>query len=497
MTTSVDTAPGATLLVQQGRPRRRSWLIIAVLVAVLSTAYGALTPDVSWSFLLAISVCGALIGVDAVSWLTTRTGTFDPIGLVGLYGLFFFYLAPMLTVGWLQWPAYLPHVRDLQGSFAALSWLYVIGLLAYRLVMDRVPVRPSASVRRLDVGRLKIVLLAFAGLAAVAYIGVIMSFGGPAGYYSTLTQGQAQTMQALRGYGPLITAAAWLPMCLFAVLLVTRRDALRARPWLILAALAGFLVLTVAIDGLRGSRGAVVWPLLIAVGLVHYLVRSIPKIVAVALVPVLFAFMFVYGIYKTAGSEGLSSVSDAMEVVATSNRTLSTLLVGDFARTTTQVLTYEGVASGTGSPAWGATYLGDLVSFIPGQVLSGLPDKVAVGAQTLGVNTPESAVYSLIYGMSGEGMLNFGLAGAVIAFAFWIPLVRVAARVSLRAGRSDIGAGLLAPGLALLSVFFLFNDVDNCVTFVLAYLLPLLVAVALATRREHPVQAGQPDSEGE
>jgi hypothetical protein len=485
--TGVQVSPIHTAsLVPHGAQRRRSWLITAICVAGLSAGYAALAPGVSWSFLLAISACGTLIGVDAVAWLTTRMDLYDPVGLVGLYGVFFFYLAPMITVGWLAWPAYLPTPRDLQGSFARLSWLYVVGLICYRVAIDRWQVQVPATAGALHHTRFRVVMLSLAGLAAVAYAAIVISFGGPSGYYSVMTQGQGQTMQALSGYGPVITVASWLPMSLLAVILVSKRDALRSRPWLIILTLTGFLALTIAIDGLRGSRGAVVWPLLIAVGMVHYVVRSVPKLAAIMLVPALFAFMFVYGIYKSAGTEGLSqarSFDGAMSVITDSNRTLSTLLIGDFARTTTQVLTFEAVTgSSPASPAWGATYLGDLLIFVPGQVLPGIPNKVEVGSEALRADNEHSALRSLIYGMSGEGMLNFGVAGAVLAFAIWIPLVHLAGRFAVRAGRlKDLGAGLLAPGLGLLAVYFLFNDLDNCVTFVLSFMMPILIGV-LASR---------------
>lgn len=487
MTSVIEADAPRVALVARGSARRRCWSITVIAVALVSTVYGIFTPGVEPSFLFAVSACGVLIGVDAVGWLTTRSGTYDPVGLVGVYGVFFFYLAPLLTVGWLQWPANLPAVHNLQGSFAQLSWLYALGLLAYRVAIDRWPVRLPGKARDFNAARFRLVMLVFAGLAAIAYAVVLVSFGGPAGYYSALGQGQANAMQALTGYGPLITAASWLPMALFAVLLVSKRDTLRHHSWLIVLAVVGFFLMTFVIDGMRGSRGAVVWPLLIAVGMVHYRVRSLSKLVVVFLTPAVLLFMFVYGIYKSTGVDGLAratAVDEATGVMTTSNRTLSTLVVGDLARTTTQVLTYERVIGDPAvRPAWGASYIGDLVSLLPGQVLSGIPTKVDAGSAALKDPGEEATHFSLIYGMSGEAMLNFGVAGAVLAFVVWIPLVRLAGRFAARATvQADAGAGLLAPGFALLAVYFLFNDLDNCAKFVLANMLPLMVGVAVARK---------------
>lgn len=49
-------------------------------------------------FVVPVGLCGVVIGVDAVDWLRGRLGALDPVGLLGLLGWHFFFLAPLLHV---------------------------------------------------------------------------------------------------------------------------------------------------------------------------------------------------------------------------------------------------------------------------------------------------------------------------------------------------------------------------------------------------------------
>src|SRR5208282_4150230 len=49
-------------------------------------------------FVIPVFVSGVLIGVDCFAWLRNRLDLFDPLGWVGAYGYYFFFIAPLLTV---------------------------------------------------------------------------------------------------------------------------------------------------------------------------------------------------------------------------------------------------------------------------------------------------------------------------------------------------------------------------------------------------------------
>src|SRR5437588_10852622 len=95
------------LSVPLGRPsgvRRRidvGSLLISSYLCILTVIGFVVASDrfLHW-FVLPVACCGALIGIDAVDWLRGRVHLLDPVGILGLYGLHFFFLAPLLHVYW-------------------------------------------------------------------------------------------------------------------------------------------------------------------------------------------------------------------------------------------------------------------------------------------------------------------------------------------------------------------------------------------------------------
>src|SRR5262249_20499992 len=46
-------------------------------------------------FVLPVTACGILIGWDAARWLLGKVDLVDPVGVIGIYGFFFYFLAPL------------------------------------------------------------------------------------------------------------------------------------------------------------------------------------------------------------------------------------------------------------------------------------------------------------------------------------------------------------------------------------------------------------------
>jgi hypothetical protein len=61
-------------------------------------------------FVIPVTLSGILIGIDAIDWWRGRFNIFDPVGILGLLGFHFFFLAPLLHVRWDSWlePWYTP-----------------------------------------------------------------------------------------------------------------------------------------------------------------------------------------------------------------------------------------------------------------------------------------------------------------------------------------------------------------------------------------------------
>ena len=478
--------PPSRMLMVEGGPRRHlSWLSAAFLVSGVALLASLVQPEIQAEFAVVTALCGVLAGVDAFDWILRRKDTFDPVGLVGAYGVFFFFLAPLYQVMTGYWPKYVPAALDSQNALTVIGYLNLVGLAIYRLLLAYWPLRVRQKSPTTSRNRFRKSLVFVSLISVGSYVLLVASFGGPASYYSALfTGGQGQSGDALEGLGPLVTVAAWFPLTIFAAYVVHRAcGTSRTMRWTLPAA-AMFSVMLLAVDGLRGSRGSFVWPVLIAVGMVHYVVRPVSRIFLLALALSLLTFMFVYGIYKSNGVEGLARVSAGESVVAVadeSGRGVQALVLGDFGRTTTQSLVVEAIRWNEAfSPSLGVTYLGDVIEYLPGDPLPWLSSKSEAGTDALyGVGTADAGFRSsLIFGMSGEGMLNFGWLGAILPYFAWVLVARWATRVKVRwTSGGDIGSGISAPALALSAVYFLFNDFDNFTRFVLSYVVPILLAV--------------------
>src|SRR5690606_3976720 len=54
-------------------------------------------------FILPVWACGVLVGTDAFDWARGRVAMFDPVGVIGVLGMHFFFLAPLMHVSWDYW----------------------------------------------------------------------------------------------------------------------------------------------------------------------------------------------------------------------------------------------------------------------------------------------------------------------------------------------------------------------------------------------------------
>src|SRR5688500_12713778 len=91
------------------------WLSRAVAGLALSN------PETFHWFLIPTILCGALIGGDAIRWFRGRLDAYDPVGLMGVGGFFFFFLAPILHTVWDFWFAEVtppPDWREWLGQMA-------------------------------------------------------------------------------------------------------------------------------------------------------------------------------------------------------------------------------------------------------------------------------------------------------------------------------------------------------------------------------------------
>lgn len=487
--TAQASAPAGTAARAAAPPglnaRAASWVVGAVLVAVVVAFLVCLVPALRHWMILPVAVCGVLVAPDVVDWARKRLDAFDPQAVVALMGLHFFFLAPILHVVMDYWPRYEPPAEDWLVALGRMAVVNVVGLLVYRVVLARPDPRVRLSLRRVERSRLLLVglLVLLAGLAA--FMAFVAQFGGIGGYVGYMTSADRD----LAGYGLAVVASSSFPFVAFLLALVAWPGAFRRRPWLLVLVLLAFVVVQLLVGGLRGSRAGVIWPLLIAIGMCHLLVAPVRRRVLLGALVAILGFMYLYGFYKSVGRGAVDIFTGARTVSELSGETgrdLPVLLLGDLGRADIQALTLERVRGDTAPLGYGVTYLGDIASLLPGDLAAGIPDKVHAGTDILyGTGTYDAGNRSSrIYGITGEATLNFGVAGAVCAFLPFAWLVRWSRACHRRARSPDgsLGLRVLAPVLPIALLVTLTSDLDNVIWFVANHA-AVIVAVVLLSRR--------------
>ncbi len=457
---------------------------VTVFCACVSAGFAAWAPPCRHWLLVPVTLCGILCGVPVSKWLTGRLDLFDPAVLVGLLGLHFYYLAPLLNTALDLWITGVAAPPDWRDWIARMAVLNTVGLLLYAQVRDAVQrglarTIPGAQwqLRRAPF------LLALSG-AALASFGlqawVYWRFGGLSGYV------QSYLVQdgSWRGMGVVFAISESLPILLAVVWAVTQWGKPRAGATVIAAVIAAVFLTQVLFGGLRGSRGNVMWVMFWTAGIVHYTVRRLPRTFISASVVCFVGFMYLYGLYKGAGKD-LRSVLEQPEYFGyleqRSGRTLASLLVRDLGRADVQAyILYRLTNCPEGYElAWGRTYAAAAALVIPSVLWPERPaTKVKEGTEIQygpGAWAPSGWYSSRVYGLAGEAMLNFGPAGGLLSFGV-LGLVAGGLR-SMRARLApfDMRWLLLPLGLSFM-LRLLVMDSDNLVFYTIkSGLVPALI----------------------
>ncbi|MGW4462110.1 hypothetical protein [Micromonospora sp. NPDC004704] len=499
-TRTVDAPPSADRTGWAGRSRptgrgRRSgrtgpdtvtWALAGGLVCAVSLVLVILDDRMQHWFVVPVTGCGVLIALDVVACVRRRLDIFDPQSLLGLLGLHFFYLAPILHVTLDHWGLFVNPPTEWRDALGAMAILNLVGLLIYRWLLS-LPVRGrhTAWGPQLNVSRFYLIgsLAVAAGVLAFGF--EIVVFGGLSGFLAVMTQGR----DALSGMGWLLMLAESFPLIGFALVLVRWREVLARRRSLVVWLLIGLALVQFMVGGLRGSRSNTVWPMLLALILVHLIVFTISRRALLVCGLIFVVFMYVYGLYKSAGVEVVDVVRGDRsigEISSETGRDLPKVLLNDLARADMQAVLLERKRHGEGDLGYGVTYLGAATLMVPGWLLPERPTtKLVIGTEVLlgpGSYDRDNGQWATrIYGIAGEAMLNFGPAGAVVSFVPLALLVRWSRRLYRRArDQPDLVPKLLAPSLGVATVLVLSSDLDNIVVFLLGRFVPLAVVVLLA-----------------
>ncbi|MDG4764770.1 hypothetical protein O7632_11735 [Solwaraspora sp. WMMD406] len=464
------------------------------LIPATSTVLAAVDPRLRHWFLIPVTVCGVLIGVDAVEWLRRRRDVFDPQAILGLFGVHFYYVAPVLHVLLDYWPALLyPSASGWRPALGAMALVNMAGLAVYRLVVS-LPRRGHRVARpaRWSPARFHAAAGAAVMIGVAAFAIEVLLLGGPSGFLSAMTQDRS----ALTGMGWLLLISESFPLLAFCLIMVRWRHLLRRRVDLVVLLLVALVAVQFLVGGLRGSRSAVLWPLVLGLVLVHLLVVPITRKAFVASAAAVVVFVYAYGLYKGAGVEVVDIAKGTRtieEVSAETGRDLPTVLLSDLGRADIQALLLDRHRAGITDGSFGSTYVAAPLSLVPGPWgAEWFRSKTAVGTDALyGHGTYASGVSSQrVFGVTGEAILNFGPVGGLVSFLLLGLFLRFATRYYARAKQHDaLTAKLLCLPLCAITIILVTADLDNILAFYLGEVLPLALVVLGARALTPPARS--------
>jgi hypothetical protein len=465
---------------------------ISFLLCTLTACGFLLTSEqtVHW-FVIPVLFCGVLIGCDAIDWFRGRLGLFDPAGIIGLLGVHFFFLAPLLHVTWDSWMRYIvppPEWRDWLGGMAIVN---AAGLVLYRCAKRRAGIWGKRATKE-TVWRLNRKLLLWGAgcglmLSGALQIWIYAQQGGIIGYIETFTQAVSDPdlSAGFKGMGWIFMLSESFPilgMVYFAVCIGRSRT---ARTWLVITlVLLGFFVLQMLFGGLRGSRGNTVWALFWAAGIIHFWIHPLNRRFVFVGFCFLLVFMYLYGFYKDLGGEVWTAYRAGEippERTTKAGRTLDGMLLGDLGRSDVQAfLLYRlSMSDRDYQYALGKTYLASATLLIPRAFWPDRPSgKVKAGTEAqYGVGSYDEHKFtsSLVYGLAGEAMLNFGPIAVPFVYGVFGLVVGALQRFmyTLRHGDTRL---LLYPFLVSCCFSILQSDSDNLLFIIIkGGFLPALV----------------------
>ncbi len=441
-------------------------------------------------FLLPLWVCGALTGSDVVAWLRRHLETFDPKAIIGILWFHNTCLAPLLHVAReFHNPLFDSQVQDWRDSFGWMACVNSVALILYKLG-QRWALSRTSSVRslwRIETSRFQAVLALALVASFIASAVVLFRYGGLRKDFDFL--GDPRDVAHL----------SWLLMLgdSFFVLLML---ALVRLLWRVrsLAAISGLLALQLIgqwlLLGMRGSRGAVIMALFIGAGFCHYRLRRIPLSLLLAGTIVFGMSGYYYAFFKRFGTSGLEAIRNPeyrQTLAHQSGITPLGVVLGDLSRAEIQAFILHQIVDETGDYQlrMGKTYLTAGMMLIPRGIWPSKPSeylgKVAAGTDLqfgAGSFRPERFESSLVYGLGGEAMLNFGVIGVPFAyFVFGIMLGWY--RKKKATLDADDARWYLVPVVTLTAITAAFGDADNTVFLFLKFGGLLVTVITLTSIR--------------
>lgn len=477
----------------------------AICLGILAVAVVSSPECLHW-FAIPVFACGVVCCTDALCLFSDNgRHLFRPIPLLGAFGVYFFFVAPLLHVVSDYWFTSAPWApkdvpEDWRPWLGLMAMINLAGLGVYRALrgpFTRLFVRTQSRVfRALDPRTAYTYAVPFLAITLSLQIYIYFRMGGISAYIGSFSRNANGRASDFDGFGWLFCIAAGFPNIVAIVgTILFQRYRGRMGTLRLTVSMAVMFALVLLFGGLAGSRGNIIYAIAYILGLVHLTIMPLPKkwVIGGALLGV--GFMYVYGFYKvnpylfSDPSEFLRTlvVSDSRgQLEHKSRRSMDALLLGDLGRSDVQAyLLYRMLhTSSSIEYAYGRTYIETAIDFIPYDI-SGyrLPSKLLYGTDAVyGPGTYSGARKSLqIYGLAGETMLNFGPFSAPMGFIVLAAVVGFAQALSLGLPTTD-RRRYIVPLTSVGCIVVLACDLDNVIFFFLQHGLVPFLFIMLCSR---------------
>lgn len=494
--TSIDDLPLSHSAMALPHRRDLTSLFFSVWTcATIAFFWLVLDEEIRHWFIVPVTMCGMLIGIDAAAWFRGEVDLFNPVGVMGLLGAHLFFLAPLLHVTWNYW-MYCPGApadwRDWLGGMAILNFF---GIAIYRwscgFIKNCTRNAPPRPVWKLSKTRLQWLLGLALSITAAAQFYVYLKFGGISGYIDAYMT----TPEAFEGMGwQLMISESFPILAAVGFAIYARHRQWRMGNFSVALFLLVFCIVQFLFGGLRGSRSNTIWALFWATGIIHFWLRPMGKRLLYAGMAALVMFVYVYGFFKETGIKNLD-VQQSIELGQKRGRTLDAMILGDFGRADIQAFLLYRLMSPSSDYeyAWGRTYAGAIALSIPKAIW---PDRPATSVKAgtdaqhyMGAYTPKLMESSKVYGLAGETLLNFGPFAVPFSFIIFGLCVGWVHRLLIHLQPLDSRL-LVMPFLVNLCFPVLIGDSDNIIFFILKQgFVPLSVIFLSSLRIPAEVEA--------
>ncbi|WP_312157520.1 hypothetical protein [Acinetobacter variabilis] len=424
-------------------------------------------------FFLQFNLCCILLLNLIYKSVRLGSNLFYPLPITCIILLISCVIAPIISFGEKHYMFLPSRDIDWEKYLFLISLLYSIGIVFFYIVTKALLVEKKIYIfddATINKTHLIIISMIFLIFSLVTQILIFLKFGGIVGYLTQWTEDR----DALDGFGIWYMFAEPFPIILlvFLILLIGRKKILNNKyKWIILLFII-FFISKLLFGGFRGSRSNTIWGLFLFAGIVHIYLFKLKKIHYILGILFLSGFMSIYAVYKTYGVEAFSGDYTIEDTNRYEGNPLLSIYLGDFSRATVNAFQLAQLNDlGNYNYKWGQTYLYTSTMILPPikNIYTGY-GKNSAGYEIINNQNinPEKDFFhnSRVFGLYGEGILNFGPVFALFLFLFMAIFVVFLDNFCRGFLVSKVYIFLI-PFLANLSFLFVVSDSDNIVFFLL------------------------------